>query len=80
MLIDGIVCLFVGVPDSGGRQFVIFFMDNVVEAPRHLPLEVYITPLRTPKATVQIESPLWFEPSVWLKTEVFQCFFNFCLM
>lgn len=49
---------------------MIFFMDNLVEAPRHLPLEVYVTPLRTPTAMVQIESPRWFEPTIWQTAEV----------
>jgi len=49
---------------------VIFFMDNVVEAPRFVPLEVYVTPLRARVTNVQIESPLWFEPFVFQKAQV----------
>jgi len=51
---------------------VIFFMDNVVEAPRFVPLEVYVTPLRARVTNVQIESPLWFEPFVFQKAQVSQ--------
>lgn len=59
------LCLhIVGAPDSGGRQFLIYFMENNVEAPRYLSLEVYVTPVRAPSVSVRIESPMWFEPHI----------------
>jgi len=45
-------------------------MENTVEAPRYLPLEVYVTPVRAASVSVRIESPLWFEPAIWEETKV----------
>ena len=59
------VCFsFVGAPDSGGRQFLVYFMENNVEAPRYLPLELYVTPVRSQSVSVRVESPRWFEPYI----------------
>ena len=39
-------------------------MENNVESPRYLPLEVYVTPVRAQAVNVRIESPTWFEPAI----------------
>ena len=56
--------LYTGAPDAGGKQFLIYFMENNVESPRYLPLEVYVTPVRAQAVNVRIESPTWFEPAI----------------
>jgi len=45
-------------------------MENNVESPRYLPLEIYVTPVREAEANVRVESPKWFEPSIRLDAKV----------
>lgn len=42
---------------------MVMFMENNVETPRYMPLELHVTPIRAASANVRVESPKWFEPA-----------------
>ena len=43
---------------------MVVFMENTVEFPRYLPMEIYATPVRAPQANIRVETPNWFEPYI----------------
>ena len=50
--------------DAGGMDFLVMYMDNIVENPRQFPLELYVTPTRGRAASVKVTSPRYHSPHI----------------
>lgn len=49
-------CIFTAA-STAGREFQLVFMENIVEAPQDVPLEVYVSNLGGQSATVTVSTP-----------------------